>query len=65
MHSKSSEETEDNVALYAGRVQNERMVLEKLLVGGLFQSENDDDDEEKRDKDERGEKHHFCLPLLR
>lgn len=47
MHSKSSEETEDNVALYAGRVQNERMVLEKLLVGGLFQSENDDDDEMK------------------
>ena len=44
MHSKSSEETEDNVALYAGRVQNERMVLEKLLVGGLFQSENDDDE---------------------
>jgi hypothetical protein len=42
--SKSSKETEDNVALYAGRVQNERMVLEKLLVGGLFQSENDDDE---------------------
>ena len=48
MHSKSSEETEDNVALYAGRVQNERMVLEKLLVGGLFQSENDDDDDEMK-----------------
>ena len=47
MHSKSSEETEDNVALYAGRVQNERMVLEKLLVGGLFQSENDDDDDDE------------------
>ena len=48
MHSKSSKETEDNVALYAGRVQNERMVLEKLLVGGLFQSENDDDDDEMK-----------------
>ena len=47
MHSKSSKETEDNVALYAGRVQNERMVLEKLLVGGLFQSENDDDDDDE------------------
>lgn len=45
--SKSSKETEDNVALYAGRVQNERMVLEKLLVGGLFQSENDDDDDDE------------------
>ena len=45
--SKSSKETEDNVVFHAGRVQNERMVLEKLLVGGLFQSENDDDDERK------------------
>ena len=42
--SKSSEETEDNVVFHAGRVQNERMVLEKLLVGGLFQSENDDEE---------------------
>ena len=50
--SKSSKETEDNVALYAGRVQNERMVLEKLLVGGLFQSENDDDDDDDDDDDE-------------
>ena len=48
MHSKSSKETEDNVVFHAGRVQNERMVLEKLLVGGLFQSENDDDAERKR-----------------
>ena len=42
--SKSSKETEDNVVFHAGRVQNERMVLEKLLVGGLFQSENDDEE---------------------
>ena len=45
--SKSSKETEDNVVFHAGRVQNERMVLEKLLVGGLFQSESDDDEEMK------------------
>lgn len=45
--SKSSKETEDNVVFHAGRVQNERMVLEKLLVGGLFQSENDDDDDDE------------------
>ena len=45
--SKSSKETEDNVIFHAGRVQNERMVLEKLLVGGLFQSENDDDDDDE------------------